>query len=244
MDDFCCRRQWDSGCVSKAIDNLDECPNDFPPQVNSCFEVDPFLRSGCDDPVCEESVCSEDPDCCSGPYDRGCADIALKECPLPQPENHCFEASPLPGCDNPDDPEGQCLEMICEENNDCCTNRYSQACIGIARTLGGICFPPDDGNTCFQSSPYGGCDDPRCANLVCDFLAGCCDGDEIGEWSDLCISVAEDFCQPEVIPRPGGDCPVGFTCDEISMANCTGLRTTAVEQFEIGTSLVELVSCC
>lgn len=233
-DDFCCRVQWDSSCVKKAMTNLEECSNDFPIQDNDCFHADPFDRPKCiGNDVCLESVCAIRPECCLESYSKECSDIALKACTLPVPENHCFQSSTVPGCD-----DEKCLEKVCEEDDKCCTVAYNGNCVGIARQNGLVCIPPNVGNICTkQSSPYGGCADYRCANSVCNFFAGCCnDGNEIGEWDRPCVSQAQDICQPEVIPRPPDavECPVGYTCDVEIMTNCTDLAMTYIETWQFG----------
>jgi hypothetical protein len=148
------------------------------------------------EPVCSALVCDERPECCQDNYDQDCIDVALKVCELPTPENHCLKPSHVPGCT-----DDKCLKVVCDEEEDCCTTAYSAECVDIARENGLVCHPPEDDNDCFQDSPYGGCNDVRCANLVCDIREGCCDDDTIGEWSDICVRIAENICEPEVLSR-------------------------------------------
>jgi hypothetical protein len=198
LDDFCCNVQWDSSCVQKALDNLDSCPNGHPPQDNTCFEVETFERSGCDDPVCQDIVCQTRPECCNEPYNEKCTETALEDCKLPVPPKNCFKVSGgVPGCNDKD-----CLEAVCDEVEECCTVEYSNKCINIARENGLVCRPPKQNNDCFDEADFGGCEDLRCARSVCDVRESCCDTDEeIGEWSDTCVSIAEDVCQLEILPR-------------------------------------------
>lgn len=231
MDDFCCARQWDSSCVAIATEHLDECPNGWPDQANSCFEADPFERPGCDGPVCETTVCSLRPQCCNVGYDASCVDEALRVCELPEPENLCFDTSGVPGCT-----DGQCLDVVCEIDATCCTAGYSTACVDLARRNAIACPPPHTNNSCFEESRFGGCTDVRCQELVCEISSTCCNTDVVGEWSDVCVRAASEVCQPKVLPRPPGDCPFGMTCDLEFMSNCTELVAQYVEIFDLGTT--------
>jgi hypothetical protein len=196
LDSFCCRRDWDSNCISLAMDNLDMCPYDWPEQQNTCFEAEPFGRSNCSDPVCKEIVCLERPGCCQDGYDEKCREVALTECELPASTNHCLQTSLMPGCT-----ESGCLEVVCDKEESCCTSAYSEECVAVARENGLICHPPDFNNTCLEKSPYGGCNDVRCASTVCEINPDCCDGEVIGEWASVCTRIAEEICQPEVVPK-------------------------------------------
>ena len=248
LDDFCCKRQWDSSCVSKAMDNLDKCNTGFPAQDNNCFEVDPFLRSGCMDAftaegvpvgddtsfvtgICFDTVCTERPECCDGPYDENCVTTALDNCEIPQPDHHCFEVgNEIPGCNQP-----QCSARVCDEESSCCERRWTTGCIDIARGHPDVCQPPKPNNHCEDSSLYGGCEDERCEQIVCNVDDDCCDSEEqIGEYTNDCANLASDLCQPDVLPRPDGECPVGFTCDSTSMANCSGIRETMRDTYDFG----------
>jgi hypothetical protein len=195
-DDFCCRRQWDGSCVKTAMENLDRCTQDWPVQVNTCFEVDPFERPKCGDSVCQSIVCSLRPECCSDSYDEECVSLALRHCTLPEPENYCFQSSGVPGCT-----DDRCLDVVCEIDETCCTVAYSDSCVEIARQNAPSCPPPKITNTCFHESPFGGCTDRRCQELVCEISPGCCDDEVVGRWSGLCVNAARELCKPEIIPR-------------------------------------------
>jgi hypothetical protein len=190
IDEGCCGFQWEQACVLTAMANLDVCTKDWPPQINSCFEEDPFGRPNCDDPVClHEVVCAERMECCEESYDARCAREARDSCEIPDPENSCYATSILPGCADSD-----CLRVVCDVWPSCCEDTYSQVCIEIARQFGSMCAPPFVNHTCLEESVWGGCNDPDCEAAVCDIHPACCNGDEIGEWSAYCVQIAEESC--------------------------------------------------
>eukprot|EP00529_Nitzschia_sp_RCC80_P002293 CAMPEP_0113480212 /NCGR_PEP_ID=MMETSP0014_2-20120614/21752_1 /TAXON_ID=2857 /ORGANISM="Nitzschia sp." /LENGTH=1932 /DNA_ID=CAMNT_0000373621 /DNA_START=203 /DNA_END=6001 /DNA_ORIENTATION=- /assembly_acc=CAM_ASM_000159 len=229
-DDFCCQRQWDKSCVAAASANLDTCTNGWPDQSNTCFEAEPFQRPGCSDTICQILVCDENPECCSDSYSDDCVDIALQVCELPTPLNSCFGTSITPGCNSP-----KCLESVCDADPTCCTEDYGARCTELARLNGSVCFPPPATNPCIQKSSFGGCEDLRCAAIVCDLSSTCCNGAIVGEWGQFCVDVARELCQPPVLPRPDNvPCPDGFTCDLEYMSNCTELRDQYIDAFELG----------
>jgi hypothetical protein len=231
-DDFCCQRQWDSSCVEAAIQKSHQyCLEDWPRQENSCFDVDPFQRPGCQshDATCEKVVCTLRPECCDTAYNEECVHLALSHCTLPEPENHCYKTSGVPGCT-----DRQCLNTVCDIDETCCSVAYSGQCVNIAKKHAKSCPTPNVGNTCLQESPFGGCLDRRCERLVCAISPDCCDGEEAGQWSRLCVGAAEELCQPDIVKRPHGDCPVGMTCDTDFMANCTDLVAQYRDVFELG----------
>jgi hypothetical protein len=232
-DDFCCERQWDASCVERAIElaaSSDVCQQDWPKQDNTCFQVDPLRRPSCNDNLCEAIVCTLSPECCNISYDEQCVTLALRHCELPEPENSCFLSSGVPGCT-----DNQCLDKVCDIDETCCTVAYSNICVDIAKQHARYCRPPRIDNSCFEPSPFGGCNDRRCEQLVCEINEDCCNGDQAGEWNSLCVGAAKELCQPEILPRPsGGDCPYGMTCNSDFMSNCTDLAKQYREVFEIG----------
>lgn len=234
------------------MSNLDKCNTGFPLQKNNCFEIDPFQRFGCMDVafttaegvpieedipfetgICFDTVCATRPECCTGPYDADCVTTALDNCDIPEPENHCFETgNEIPGCNQP-----LCASEVCSEDEDskCCERRWTTGCIDIARNYPEVCIPPKPTNDCDESSLYGGCEDERCEQIVCNADETCCDSTEkVGEYTEDCVNLANSLCQPDVLPRPDGDCPVGYTCDSTSMANCSGIRETMRDTYDFG----------
>jgi hypothetical protein len=217
--------------------DLERCSTGFPVQENSCFQTEPFLRPGCkNNDECLSLVCNVRPECCSsedGSYTQKCVEIALDVCEVPAPTNHCFE----PGVDIPGCNQNECAELVCrEENNqDCCRVPWTGACIAQARQHISVCTPPDPINQCDTTSLWGGCEDDRCMDIVCSADSKCCEDEETaGLWGSICVDLADNLCQPNILPRSQGDCPVGFTCDDNFMANCTGIRTTLRDTYEFG----------
>lgn len=231
LDDFCCKRSWDSTCVQLATEHSNICRYGWPKQSNSCFQAEPFGRPGCiNDPVCQSIVCNQQQECCSESYTEDCRKIALTECELPEPTNHCFEVNDYtPGCN-----DALCENVVCAITGSCCYNAYTQECVDTARRHAWACVPPKYGNDCLEESPYGGCNDERCAITACEVRSGCCDSTEIGTWGDVCTKIAAGLCVPDVIPKPNKTCPLGFACGENDMVNCTELRLVARDDFKIG----------
>lgn len=103
VDPFCCQVFWDGICVSEAFTfcGVPSCPLDCPPgssdegepcgsdtnggcnasssgTSNCCFAN---FGLGCDDPDCQNTVCSFDPWCCDVAWDGICAMEAQMFCP-------------------------------------------------------------------------------------------------------------------------------------------------------------------
>jgi hypothetical protein len=245
-DSFCCTREWDDNCIEHATEqaynnataDVGACLNEWPIQSNDCFTVDKFGRSGCTDTAegsCELLICDLRPECCTGPYDQDCAELALKKCDLPTATNQCLVKSDLPGCDNT-----KCLVSICSQHDEsCCTTSYGPQCVQLARNNTKNCAPSSSLNTCLEESIYGGCNDRRCQSLVCSFSEGCCNSEfGIGIYDKNCVKVAESLCQPTILNKvtdgEGEECPYGMTCDYEFMSNCTELATQYIEVFDQG----------
>ena len=246
IDRYCCTVEWDINCINYATEqaynnaaaDVGACLNDWPIQSNDCFTVDKFGRSGCTDTAegsCELLVCDLRPECCTGPYDQDCAELALKKCDLPTATNQCLVKSDLPGCDN-----SKCLESICSQHDEsCCTTSYGPQCVQLARNDAKNCVPSSSLNTCLQESIYGGCNDRRCQALVCSVSEGCCNSElRIGTYNRNCVKIAESLCQPTILNKvtdgEGEVCPHGMICDYDFMSNCTELATQYIEVFDQG----------
>lgn len=246
IDSFCCTGKWDDNCIKHATEQASGsdggvCLNDWPIQSNDCFTVDKFGRSGCTDTdtdntegSCELLVCDSRPECCTGPYDQDCVELALKKCDLPTATNQCLVKSDLPGCDNT-----KCLVSICSQHDEsCCTTAYGPQCVELARNDTKNCAPTSSLNTCSEESIYGGCNDRRCQALVCSVKEGCCNSElGIGKFDKNCVMVAESLCQPTILKKvtdEGEVCPYGMICDYDFMSNCTELATQYIEVFNQG----------
>lgn len=99
VDPFCCMFSWDETCVSEAKQLCGPCVDvdciGATPEGEAILEkINPgcdsyFYESsccvawhwlGCDDPLCEALVCSEDPSCCQSAWDSDCAEWARELC--------------------------------------------------------------------------------------------------------------------------------------------------------------------
>lgn len=123
-DPFCCTNTWDSICVDEASDLCDGCGD---PASGSCWSSHgtPF----CDDRSCCDSVCADDPFCCTNSWDSICADEAIDMCPgCGNPEaGDCCAANGSPFCDN-----AACCELVCASDPFCCTNTWDSVCANEA----------------------------------------------------------------------------------------------------------------
>ena len=77
-DPFCCDTLWDSLCAEQAAALCEACGGD-PPKTGPCCAANG--TPGCEDPVCNAAVCSDDPACCLAPWDFQCAMLAHLHCP-------------------------------------------------------------------------------------------------------------------------------------------------------------------
>lgn len=106
------------------------------------------------------------------------------------PSHSCFETSSRPGCE-----DQVCLEQVCLLNDFCCSDSYNQTCVQTARRNGLSCAPPPVTNSCLDPSPFGGCTNEVCQQIVCTERPTCCsDGNLVGEWSTECADLARRAC--------------------------------------------------
>lgn len=197
VDSSCCEFFWGDSCVDEAFNQgCDRTGNQ-----GSCFEST-RAQLGCGDPVCEEIVCNQRPDCCvetdgdrlNNVYNFECANIARESCEFPPPENSCFAASITPNCT-----DTVCLDLVCNEFSECCTLRYSSLCIEIALEM--CDYEPI--NSCFEPNLYAtNCSDPVCLDAVCAVDSTCCTDGNSNNYVFQCVGIARemgDSCQfPEV----------------------------------------------
>ena len=173
-----------------------DCSMDWPEQVNSCLEADPFGRPGCmdDEPTCRERVCTNLPGCCTYTYSQECANHALAVCDATGLAwNHsCFETSAAPGCN-----DEVCLKGVCGLWEECCTEEYTSICVELARQRPDLCPPPLPQQSCLETSLLGGCTDISCSTLVCLIRPSCCNSEtSSGEWKASCVDIAQEVCYP------------------------------------------------
>lgn len=194
----CCDDAWTLTCIAAAVQfYTDACQ--VPPTNNNCYQTDPIGRPGCTDEVCLSLVCEDMPRCCSESYSQSCVEFAIQNCNHPgvaDADNNCFE----PAVGTAENPAGchdeKCLDAVCLVDNDCCAGNYTASCTDVARELGSMsCVPIIANNTCYETSPVGGCSQQECERVVCVYKPSCCnDGEVTGQYNSACVAIAEDIC--------------------------------------------------
>lgn len=207
----CCSEAWTEKCSLEAMTLDEDAPClevcgcvDLPEPVDCCSGVGGQSRPpGCSNQDCARCVC-DDPDlfgCCSDEWGQECAgETSMVDgrcaslCCLGEPSDCCGngERNPLvPGC-----AIDECARCICDDPDffDCCTDEWSDKCIGAATTFAGRCadvcgcFEPQD---CCRggSSPAGGCATGACERCVCDDpeYFDCC----TSKWTERCAIRAQ-----------------------------------------------------
>jgi hypothetical protein len=167
-------------------------------QRNTCFQRS-YFSGGCSDPVCEESVCRNNPSCCYDVWGYSCIQDAFADSDAcqenrPVPENSCFELDVLPGCNDP-----ECMNRVCLVNPLCCENTWDTGCIDEA--FNQKCDRTGNQGSCFEVSMAHqlGCEDSLCEEIVCNQRPDCCvetDGDRFNNVYNFdCVDIAHDSCQ-------------------------------------------------
>jgi hypothetical protein len=164
---------------------------------------------GCDDPTCQDAVCSADAFCCETLWDGACAASAQTLCPDlcgGGGGSTCCTAQQTPGCD-----DTACQDLICAQDSFCCNNTWDQVCADAAIAQCEVCGggggnPACPGtNDCCVASPDGtaGCSDEACCNAVCAADSFCCST----QWDAICASQAVGLCGCVVTcPESDHDC--------------------------------------
>lgn len=140
----CCTENWDQACVDLA---LAQC--DLPPPRNSCFVQS--HTPGCVQEECRATICNVREECCTGPFDQTCTNIAKRNaltCTTPPPTNECWEESEFGACR-----EERCAAIVCGIEEDCCDNGnragvWASLCTRIADE---VCQPA------IERKPFGTC---------------------------------------------------------------------------------------
>lgn len=136
VDQFCCDREWDSVCATKADGIVNGFPACGAAGASSCF--DPSTANpptvGCEDATCCQAVCTKDPFCCLTEWDATCAGNVGEDCGLfAACENTtatCFGVHAGGGCSLT-----SCCNMICENDPLCCELEWDDVCVEAANTL-------------------------------------------------------------------------------------------------------------
>ncbi len=155
--------------------------------LSNCCEA--WGGQGCDDPVCEATICAADPFCCDTAWDAICAGDAQEVCEI------CGGEGELQ--------TGAC----CFNNGESCAQTTPVACgfdpfngefFGIGTTCAEVdcgddpggdleCGATGAGNCCVgNGTPY--CNDADCCEAVCAGDPFCCDV----EWDNFCATTGFD----------------------------------------------------
>jgi hypothetical protein len=177
-------------------------------QAGDCFVA--HSTPGCNDLVCCNAVCDDDPFCCDVEWDNFCVTGANQRCCGGTLTPSCFVAHPTPACDI-----ASCCDFVCALDPFCCNVGWDQLCVNQA--LAGCTCGGATAGSCFAPQPHPGCDDAVCCAAVCDDDPFCCDV----EWDNFCVTGANQRCcggslTPScfvVHPTPG--CDFDSCCDAV-----------------------------
>lgn len=136
-DFFCCFLDWTGDCVSLAEQLCGStCGGSTCPGVGDCCTS--HGSPGCNDELCCDLVCTENPDCCAGTWSATCADLAVAICDVCEPpivcpmEGDCCGFNFTAGCDRE-----FCCDLICNVLNGgdeyCCRGKWDDQCARKAR---------------------------------------------------------------------------------------------------------------
>ncbi len=204
-DHFCCLTLWDSACALAA---LDLCGNANCPGTGDCAVANG--TPGCEDALCCETVCLEDPSCCESGWDQSCADEARERCGVTPPAT---QACCLP--------DGSCVSLpikLCLAADGQPQGKES-ACSSASCPNPGC---PGSGN-CFDPAGNGtpGCVDVNCCAAVCTQDPSCC----LVTWDGACAALAKGLCGNPACPGTGTcglpngtpGCQDQLCCDKICL---------------------------
>ena len=127
VDSFCCQVQFDSLCVSEALQCGTTCSNEGA-ESDCCSASD---APGCTDQAVHDCVCATDFSCCSSGFDEVCVAQAIGECGAqcsqPPPVSDCCSASSVPGCTVP-----EVQACVCAIDPFCCAGGFDENCAALA----------------------------------------------------------------------------------------------------------------
>lgn len=227
IEPFCCSNSWDSFCVGYAVTRcLRGCGLST---SGSCYF--PHLTPGCNEAECCETVCEEDPICCSVAWDGYCTEEALKLCEPPEcgtfAAGDCCKESLTPSCN-----DLRCCNAICKVDPICCDSTWDAACVQLAREdtvnceCSFECGEPCAGSCCVPNFTPA-CNDEDCCNAVCKEDPFCCET----SWDFNCANSVAFY---EECTNVDGACPIPV-CGEAGSGNCC---------FPNGTPYCDDLDCC
>lgn len=202
----CCSIEWDAMCVEIAT-KLEPPPFCGEAGAGDCFLA--HSLPSCSDVTCCTEVCDSDPVCCEASWDSICASEAKEICSatwlavVPQAGDvcagPCFSIKDTPFCN-----DAKCSDLVCAEDDFCCTVSWDDTCVIQALTLCRECGDFETGDCC-SIHPWPFCSSEECCETVCGFDPFCCEG----EWDTVCVSLAVNQCD-DLCPGCGdpgsGDC--------------------------------------
>lgn len=208
-DPYCCTNQWDSICVSRAVEL---CPSCGDAVTGSCYVVHP--TTFCDNAVCCDLVCDADPFCCTNRWDFICSARAINDCAGCGNPNagSCYATHITPFC-----ADAECCASVCAADAYCCNNHWDSVCASTAISNCAGCGNPSGGGClAVHTSPF--CSDAACCLQVCDVDPFCC----ASGWDTVCVTESLTACVNTCGGSLSGSCCVAHAnpfCDD---AVCCG----------------------
>ncbi len=186
-------------------------------QASNCCDLNGMNTAGCDDPACEEVVCSLHALCCSAAWDSLCAATAAELCAVCGAPPACTSDAACDdgvGCttDVCDvEAGGVCVhtpdDTLCDDGDPCTVD----ACDATAGCSFDLLDPSCGTGDCCAAHPNGGCGDVKCRGAVCAWDPACC----TEGWTQACADQATVLCAacggaPEC--TADADCDDGIDC--------------------------------
>ena len=136
VDPFCCDTKWDEVCVEKASEVIcrDTPPDVCGPGAGDCNAAAGNGTPGCEDALCCQAVCLEDPYCCLTEWDNYCAAAAGSVCGLFEvcetATGDCLTEQTTPGCG-----VQSCCNAVCSIDETCCNTVWDDYCAERAASI-------------------------------------------------------------------------------------------------------------
>jgi len=189
------------------------CPADCDPGsgcAHSPCEVGDPLAQGCE--ACVDTVCAEDPYCCSDYWDNQCIAEADQLCGTDCCGNGDCEGQTCDAC------PADCGECVCGDDN--CEGEDCSTCADDC----GVC-PSCPHSVCSAAGPLSTNDcREACVAQVCAQQASCCGGGNESGWSVPCQELAISLC--------GVDPCVQAVCNAQPSCCSSGWNQSCVNQAE------------
>jgi hypothetical protein len=256
-DAWCCSGEWDATCALLATtvfcsDHCDEISGCGLEDAGGCCRTSatPF----CDESECCQTVCAQDPWCCTINWDLGCVYQAEDLCSTCT----CCKVQDGLGCGEP-----TCEALVCSVYPHCCETGWDYQCAALAMLECDQCPMPSCGNPNSTASdccdtgstgvPSGGCTDPECCATLCALDPWCCYGTFYSGCAQLAMDHCE-FCEGYEPPQPICSYPEHGTCCYPSEGpGCNNINCCAVvcpilphcceEEWDMECALVAMMLC-